>query len=260
MIFLNSLQFSGKKRGKRGGILVLAGCIVLVLLGAVLLFGGIALLAYNMGTDADGYSQSSIYEVRSSTYAFALWVGSSRFPSYLTWMSPKDIGQAMWTVTSVESYKDLFVGWAEASDGENYLRDVMFETPPIWHWYVEAYYAGIEIPDSLNQNYGGEPTNPPSEETFWIESVQSTKATKITWDAFWEPLDNRKILIIMNSDGTTNVNADIQLGFKVPIFGWLPFVFIPLGVLLCLVGVYVVRRKNLLKLLKRNKNENVPKS
>ena len=252
---MNSLQPKDKTREKRTKILVLTGFILLVLFGTVLLFGGVSLLAYNMGTDADGYSQSNVYEVRGSTYAFALWVGSSRFPSYLTWMSPKDIGQAMCTVTSVDSSKELFVGWAEASDAENYLSGVMFETPPIWHWYVEAYYAQIEIPTSLNHNQGGEPIRSPSEETFWIDYVQSTNATKITWDAFWEPLENRKILIIMNSDGTTNVNADIQLGFKVPIFSWLTFVFIPLGILLFLVGIYVIRRKNLLKLLKRNKKE-----
>ena len=45
-------------------------------------------------------------------------------------MSPKDIGQAIWTVEPVDSSEPLFVGWAEAADGENYLHEMMFSTPP----------------------------------------------------------------------------------------------------------------------------------
>jgi len=250
VICLSFENSSIQKSGKAARIVILIGCIVLLLFGALLIFGGAALLAYNMGTDADGYSQSSIYEVRSDSYAFALWVAPSRFPSYLTWMSAKDIGQAMWTVEPVDSSEELFVGWAEAADGENYVEGMMFSTPPVWHWYVEAYYAEIEIPTSLTHNQG-EPTRPPTEETFWVETAQSNGTSKITWDAFWEPVENRKILIIMNADGTRNVDADIQLGFKAPILGWLPFVLIPVGAIFCLIAVLVIKRKHLLKLKKR---------
>jgi hypothetical protein len=155
-----SSNSSSQKRGKKRKIIILTGCIILLVFGIVLASGGVALLAYNMGTDADGYSQSNIYEVRSSAHAFALWVGSCRFPSYLDWMSPKDIGQAMWTVKPIDSSKELFVGWAEAVDGENYLNGLMFSTPPVWNWYVEAYYAEIEIPTSLTHNQGA-PTRLP---------------------------------------------------------------------------------------------------
>ncbi len=246
MIILSSKNSSIQKNGPVR-IIILIGCIILLLVGIVIAFGGVALLAYNMGTDADGYSQSNVYEVRTDSYAFALWVGSSNFPSYLTWMSAKDIGQAMWTVEPINSDKPLFVGWAEAADGQDYLENgIRFSTPPVWHWSVEAYYAGIEIPPSVTYNQG-EPTRSPAEETFWLKTAQSSGTSKITWDAFWKPLENRtenrKILIIMNADGSRNVDADIRLGFKVPIFGWLPFVLIPVGVICCLVGVFVIRRQ-----------------
>jgi len=165
-------------------------------------------------------------------------------------MSPKDIGQAMWTVEPINPDKPLFVGWAEAVDGKNYVNGIMFSTPPVWNWYIEAYYAEIEIPPSLTYNQG-EPTRPPAEETFWIETVQSTGTSKITWDAFWEPLENdtenRKMLFIMNPDGSRNIEADIQLGFKVPIFHWLPIVFIPIGVILCLIAAFLIKQKKLIK-------------
>jgi hypothetical protein len=59
----------------------------------------------------------------------------------------------------------------------------------------------------------------------------------------------------MNSDGSRNIEADIQLGFTVPIFSWLPFVLIPFGVIFCLAAIFVIRQKNLHKLLKIGKKE-----
>lgn len=248
--FLTSNIFTIQKNEKnKTGFLI--GCIFLLVFGVILLFGGLALVAYNMGTDADGYTQSSIYEVRTDANAFALWVGSSQFPSYLTWMSPKDIGQAMWTVKPVDASTELFVGWTEAVDGKNYLdTGIKFSTPPVWHWTVEAYYAEIDIPPSYTYQQGA-PSRPPIEETFWIETVQSTGTSKITWDAFWETSKNgeedRKMLFIMNTDGSANIEADIQLGFKVPIFHWLPIVFIPIGIILCLITVFLIKQKKLIK-------------
>jgi hypothetical protein len=256
-IFLNSDKSSIQKNEKNKTALLI-GCIVLLVFGVILLFGGLALVAYNMGTDADGYTQSSIYEVRTDANAFALWVGSSQFPSYLTWMSPKDIGQAMWTVKPVDPSTELFVGWAEAVDGKNYLdTGIRFSTPPVWRWTVEAYYAEIEIPPSYSYQQGA-PSRPPAQETFWIETVQSTGKSKITWDAFWDSSENgeedRKMLVIMNLAGSENIEADIQLGFNVPIFHWLPIVFIPIGVILCIISVFLIKQN---KLIKRQANKSM---
>lgn len=243
MILLSSENTSIQKP-KKVRTLVLIGCIVLFVFGIVFTLTGVGLLAFNMETDADGYKQSSIYEVRSDSYAFALWVKSSSFPSYLTWMSPKDIGQERWTVKTVNTDKPLFVGWAEAVDGENYLYSgIMFSTPPTWHRSIAAYHSEIEIPASIIYNQNA-PPRPPTEETFWIETVKSTETSTITWDAFWESVEDRKILIVMNADGSRNVQADIQLGFKVPIFSWMPFVLIPVGLILCLTGAFLIKQKN----------------
>jgi len=255
VIFLSS-ENTIQKSGKAVRTIVLVGCIVLLLVGIVFTLIGAGLLVYNMGTDSDGYAQSNIYEVRTDSYAFALWVKSSNFPSYLTWMSAKDIGQTMWTVEPVDSSKELFVGWTEAVDGENYLYSgIMFSTPPTWHRSIAAYHAEVEIPPA-DTYYQSPPPRYPEEENFWLETVQSTGTSKIVWDAFWEPSDDRKMLIIMNADGSRNVEADIQLGFKVPIFSWLPFVLILVGVIFCLIGIFVIRRKNLIKRQKSNNKSN----
>ena len=81
VILLGSENTSIKKNGKTVRIILLIGCIALLLFGIVFTLGGAALLVCNMGTDADGYAQSNVYEVRSDAYAFVLWVRSSNFPS-----------------------------------------------------------------------------------------------------------------------------------------------------------------------------------
>jgi hypothetical protein len=47
----------------------------------------------------------------------------------------------------------------------------------------------------------------------------------------------------MDLDGSKGVEADIQLGFKVPILGWLAYLLIPLGVLMCICGIFLVKRR-----------------
>ena len=242
VVFLSS-ENSIIQKTKKHRKLIFVGCIVLLVVGIIFALAGVALLSLNMGTDSDGYQQSSVYEIRSDTYAFVLWVKSSSFPSYLTWMSPKDIGQTRWTIES-NTGKELFVGWAEDVEGENYLNTgIMFSTPPTWHRSIASYHSEIEIPEPVTYNQNP-PSRPPSQETFWLESLQSTETSTITWDAFWDNVQDRKILIIMNADGSRNVQADIQLGFKVPIFSWLPSVLIPVGLILCVIGVFLIRQKN----------------
>lgn len=50
----------------------------------------------------------------------------------------------------------------------------------------------------------------------------------------------------MNSDGSQNIAADIQIGFKSPILTILPLIFLPLGLVLFAGGAALlfIRRKN----------------
>jgi hypothetical protein len=45
----------------------------------------------------------------------------------------------------------------------------------------------------------------------------------------------------MNADGSSNVDADIQLGFKVPLFGWLPYLLLALSIIMLVVGWFLFR-------------------
>jgi hypothetical protein len=57
------------------------------------------------------------------------------------------------------------------------------------------------------------------------------------------PQHEQHIWFIMNSDGSPNITADIQIGFKSPILTILPLIFLPLGIILILVGVLFLKKK-----------------
>jgi len=141
-------------------------------------------------------------------------------------------------VRSTDPSKELFVGYARASDAGPYLgQGIMYETPIDWHWEAEQYYASIEIPSTNITNIAA-PPRPPQEETFWLTSAHSNCTAKI----YYLPLDDMYTLFIMNQDGSKNVQAELQIGFKVQIFTWLPYLLIPLGLILLLGGAYLILR------------------
>jgi hypothetical protein len=231
-----------KKRIKKGKFILLIGVVLLLLLGVSSILGGTAILVLNRGTDKDGYSLSDVYKVETSTYAFALWVEPLRVSSTIGWMNHEDIAQTKWVVKAVNPSKEIFVGWAKAANGENYLNGIQYETPPSWHWSTSPYHASMNIPPTVIYNEGA-PSKSPTLETFWLESAHSSNTSTLNWDPNWPPQAGRNILIIMNADGSSNVEADLQLGFKVPIFGWLPYLLMPLGIIMCLGGIFLIRRR-----------------
>lgn len=223
-------------------IITVLGVLLLVLGVSSIICGG-AILFFNQGTDEGGFALSNTYEVRSSTNAFVLWVAPLQLPSYLRWMNHEDIVETKWIVEASNPDEELFAGWTREDDGQYYLWGFTYETPLSWNWRIAPYSAEIEIPQTAI--YGeGVPERPPSEETFWLYSAHSEDTLTLIWDPVWDREQmGRNILIVMNLDGLSNVEADIQLGFRVPIFSWLHFLLLSLGVVLSISGILLIRRR-----------------
>jgi hypothetical protein len=184
---------------------------------------------------------SNVYEVRSSANAFALWVAPDQLPSSLDWVNSEDLYITKWVVSAAND-KEIFIGWTKEVNGSNYISSIAFETPPYWSWPVGPYYAEIDIPST--HIFGeGAPSKPPDEEVFWLKSDHSQNSATIVWDPVWDPNTGRKMLIVMNLDGSSNIEADIQLGIRVPIFIWLPYLLIPLGATFIAVGTILIKRR-----------------
>ena len=226
----------GKKR------LFLVVGILLFVLGIVSIAGGAIVFYLNSGTDVEGYAISPVYEVRSSANAFVLWVAPMR-RSIFSWLGEDNIAQTKWVVKSAHMEKQVFVGWAKASDGASYVPQFKYETSDEdWYWRIGPYYAKIDVSSTKIVNQGN-PARPPADEIFWLDSAVTGDSATIYWDPSWDQSEGMKMIFVMNADGSSGVNADLQLGFKVPILNWLPYLLIPLGTVLCIVGFLLLSKR-----------------
>jgi hypothetical protein len=199
-------------------------------------------LILNMGTDAEGYAISEKYQIRTSTNAFVCTVGPMRESStWFSWLGMDNIAQTKWMVTSVDPGKEVFAGWIRKADVESYLN-FRYEIPEYWSWYTRPYIAELIIPSTVINNQGS-PSQIPSELTTWVETTSTSSISTFNWDPHWNPNTGYYMLVIMNADGSSNVNADLQLGFKVPILGWLPNLLLPLGIILLIAGILLLRMR-----------------
>jgi len=230
-----------KKPRKKTVILVLA--VLFLVLGIASLGYGAYIAIENQKTDSEGYALSNVYEVNSSVYVFALWMNEYDLSPIWRALGADNFAQLKYIVTSTDPNKELFVGYATASDAGPYLgQGITYETAyPEWNWIARPYYAAIEIPSTqvVNEEFPMAPPRLPQEETFWRISTHTNTTTKM----YYLPLNNMYTLFIMNQDGSQGVQATLQIGFKVPIFSWLPYLLITVGLVLVLVGVYLLLRR-----------------
>jgi uncharacterized membrane protein len=218
-------------------IAVLAISFLLIVLGFASLLTGVAMGFLNQtATDAEGYYLSDPYHVSTSAYVFMF----PMVPAY----DPSDSALTKWLVTSTNPDKELFVGWGSTLDTGPYLTDVQFETPfPDWEWEYGWYWSTLTVATTQTWNTAP-PKTLPSQENFWMDSAQTSGNATIPFDIHWDnATTGNRALLIMNTDGTANVQADLQFGAKIPTLTWMPFVLVPVGFVLAFVGLAVFRRR-----------------
>ena len=93
----------------------------------------------------------------------------------------------------------VFVGIGPSAEVARYLRGVA-RTP----------YGGRFVD-------GGSPPVAPTDASFWSASASGADAQTITW----EPRTGSWTLVVMNSEGTTPVAADVRVGAQMPFLGTL---------------------------------------
>ena len=99
----------------------------------------------------------------------------------------------------------IFVGIAPTDDVDAYLRGVAHSTV--------TDPAGQDGDPDTTYVEGSRPTLAPGDETFWVTSAQGSGQQVVTW----EPEDGDWTVVVMNSDGTAPVRADVSAGAEVPI-------------------------------------------
>jgi hypothetical protein len=212
---------------------------VLLIAGFLVLSAGASIFYYNQGTDSEGYVYSNVYHAQTTTHAFILYMNEYKI-GFWGFLGAENIAQIKFLVTNQNPSKELFTGYATTAASEPYRESFQCQFPTFWTWHAEPYYAELNINTTLIQGNGTPPTLPAAQ-TFWVASAQSTDTAVMTY----LPLHEQYIWYLMNADGSANITADIQIGFKSPILIIIPWVCIPLGLLLLLGGLYIlIRKKN----------------
>lgn len=219
----------------------LIGAVVLFVVGFLVLSAGISLFIYNQDTEANGFVYSNIYPVDSSAHAFALYMNAYKISTW-GWLGAENIAEMHFIVRNKNPSKELFTGVATTQQSEPYRQSFRCEFPTFWTWNAQPYWAEININTTLVEGQGA-PASLPDAQTFWRTSAKTTDTAVMTY----LPLDEQHIWFIMNNDGSSDITADIQIGFKSPILTILPLVFLPLGIVLCAGGAAMLffKRKNI---------------
>lgn len=218
----------------------LIGAIVLFVVGFLVLSAGISIFIYNQDTDSNGFVYSNTYPVDTSTHAFTLYMNPYKISTW-GWLGTENIAEMQFIVKNKNPGKELFTGIATTQLSEPYRKSFRCEFPTFWRWIVEPYWAEIIINTTMVEGQGT-PASLPDAQTFWRTSATTTDTAVFTY----LPMGEQHIWFIMNSDGSQNITADIQIGFKSPILTILPLVFLPLGIVLFAGGAVMLffKRKN----------------
>jgi len=183
---------------------------------------------------------SNVYHVNTSTYAFKLYMNEFKLSTW-GFLGAGNVAQMKFIVKATDPTRELFTGYATTTDSDPYRRSFQCEIPTYWHWIVESYYAEIFINTTVIEGVGA-PTSLPQTQTFWLTSAHSNSIAEMTY----LPLHEQHSWFIMNLDGSKNITADIQIAFKSPILTVLPFILLPLGIVLAAGGLYLLRRKKII--------------
>jgi len=193
---------------------VSAGRVVLIVLGAIGALFGLAVLAgggFLLWADRtqreDGYLTTPTERFSTPTYALTrtrLDVGTNGADWVLNdnWFGKIRIrGEST-------NAKTVFIGIGPEAPVARYLASVS-------HASVED----VEF-DPFRVTYrpvaGGAPQGPPTDQRFWVASASGVGTQTLTWkvrDGDWS-------VVLMNADGSRDVNADLDLGAKLSFLLW----------------------------------------
>jgi hypothetical protein len=194
----------GPTSSQRVAVLVLAGFLAIV--GLLALLGGGALLwADTAKTDADGYYSSSPHRFSTTGRALVangLEAGTGDL-SFL--LDSGRIAQIRLTSASNDPSAPLFVGIGSEQDVAAYLRDV--ETAEIGDLDFDPFHV------SYSTRSGSAAPTPPGGLGIWA-ATSTGAGTETLW---WPTEEGDWSVVVMNADGSPNVDADIAVAGKAPL-------------------------------------------
>lgn len=207
---------------------VLVAALMLLAAAGLLVTGLVLRVADDAARDADGFLTTSAMNLESPGYAL-----TSEELSINGEGTGVELPQRMLGTFKVDAIgltgNGVFVGIGHSDDVDDYLRGVATS--------VVVDPAGDDG-DSPTYEFtdGGSPRAAPYDETFWVASATGEGEQTITW----EPGEGDWTLVVMNGEGTTPVNAEVEVGATVPVLDNVAYGLLIGGAVLLVAGGLVL--------------------
>jgi hypothetical protein len=124
-----------------------------------------------------------------------------------------------------DASKGIFIGVAQESDLMDYLNDVEYDE------ITDISFDPFAV-EYKNHPGNSSPTAPTSE-TFWMESVSGTGTQVLEW----ELETGTYSLVLMNEDGSRDVDLDVSVGVKASWILGVGIGFVVGGIIALLIGI-----------------------
>jgi hypothetical protein len=209
-----------------GRIIVLVAGILAVLVGLPAVIGGAVMLAADRNRDG-AYLTSGAGRLSTETYAISapqIHIRGSG-PDYF--YGNALLGEVRLQVQPAGG-GDVFVGVGPAAQVDAYLAQV-----------ARDQFKDLEL-DPFTVTYtrhaGGRPAAAPTAQSFWVAQDSGAGRRTLTW----KPGDGDWTTVVMNADGSANVQADITAGATLPVIRIAGITTLVIGILLLLGGLILI--------------------
>ncbi len=221
--------------GARIVLVIFGGIVLLVAFG--LLVGGGALLWVNMRLiDSEGFLATSSSGFETDSYAIAFQHVNINFGEgtieRAAWSpSISDFVTIRINGSSNNASKNVFIGIARDSDVTAYLNNIS---------YAEVTHLSISSSRTVTVEYAAHagqaaPAGPTSQ-TFWVASKHGSGEQTLEWSpeagSYW--------VVLMNEDGSADVDLDVSLGVKIPLLSTIGLALVAGGVVALAIGIVVI--------------------
>lgn len=207
-----------------------AGGLALVVAAVLGLASAVVLVVDRTLPDEDGFLMTPDMTYRSDRYAITsepVDLGTTQ----LRRLAPDDIfGDARVVVSPNDDGPPLFVGVAPTADVDRYLGDVARST------LISVEMINGQDRATFRESSGGVPVTEPGRQDIWTDSAEGRGSQSITF-----PIESGSwTVVVMRSDGSRGVSADVQAGATLPAIGWLVTALLAGTGFFLLVGVAFV--------------------
>ena len=227
---------SGASFGK--AVAIIAGAFFILIAVPILFSGGALMGVTDFFDQGGGYIGVDNIDFGTSTQMLVAKEMDIHIDDYdgpPHWMWEPSIGDLVTIKIKAESNTgdDVFIGIVEANDGYSVLGDFAYDQISQFRMEdMRSRYPYIEY-----RHHSGETLNvTPGELDIWVAEISGSGEQTLTWS----PELGNYWLVIMNEDGSANVNVETGLAVKMPILSKIGSGLFVGGLVLLAFGVAIV--------------------